>query len=65
MTGRFYMMIEHPEAFQPEAVGGIKGCPSDYGVPLPAKCVGEFDRGLKDETCRACWEQPIPMKIKR
>ena len=60
MTARDFMENNYPEAVDPEALGGVRGCPFGYGIPLPAKCVGEFDHGLSGETCRKCWGQELP-----
>lgn len=60
MKVREKLAQDHPERIDLTIPEGCRGCPLDYGYHVPAKCVGEFDKGLKPETCTACWDQELP-----
>ena len=54
MTYRQKILREFPDKVYTEAMGGVEGCPENYGYP-EAKCIG-----ASDKNCRACWDQEIP-----
>lgn len=50
MTRKEYMLLHHPSRVNPNAAGGVEGCPDDYHLP-PNEHICE--------DCDACWNKEI------
>lgn len=64
MTYRDRIAFEHPENLIKTSMGGVFGCPSDYGYELQSYCYGNPNY-LK---CAECWDREAPprkVKVRR
>lgn len=55
MTYRGRVAIEHPEAVNRYAIGGVIGCPSAYNYENERKC-----SPLGEKECANCWNRNAP-----
>ena len=54
MTVKEYAAKTKPELIDPTCVGGVQGCPSDYGfLPVPEWCKCDVT------SCTRCWNREI------
>lgn len=63
MTCRELLAIEHPACINNKYLGGVEGCPHDYGyLYRPESCVV---RKLisSNRICTACWDREVPNDV--
>jgi hypothetical protein len=63
MTFREKAKKEHPSIVYEEAVGGVSGCPSDYGYEPPSCSPCHNGSFYSNEKCKRCWDRKVPESL--